>query len=91
MPIASVLITLIDVVVRVFVLVLLVRAVLSWVRVDPYHPLVRFLYNITEPVLEPIRRILPRTGMFDFSLLVAMIAALALQRLLTILILALFA
>jgi YggT family protein len=91
MPIASVLITLTNVVIQVFILALLVRALLSWVHVDPYHPLVRFLYNVTEPVLEPIRRILPRTGMFDFSPLVAIIAALALQRLLTILILVLFA
>jgi YggT family protein len=91
MPIASVLITLTNVVIQGFILALLVRALLSWVHVDPYHPLVRFLYNVTEPVLEPIRRILPRTGMFDFSPLVAIIAALALQRLLTILILVLFA
>jgi YggT family protein len=46
---------------------------------------VRFLYQITEPLLEPIRAILPATGMIDFSPMLAMFVLLALQRMLSIL------
>ena len=45
---------------------ILVRALLSWVSPDPYNPIVRFLYRTTEPILEPIRRLLPPSGI-DFS------------------------
>jgi YggT family protein len=48
--------------------VIVARAVLSWVNPDPYNPIVRFLVNITEPVLYPIRRRLPISfGGIDFS------------------------
>jgi YggT family protein len=38
---------------------ILVRALISWVNPDPYNPIVRFLYKTTEPILYPIRRMLP--------------------------------
>lgn len=38
---------------------ILIRALISWVNPDPYNPIVQLLYKLTEPVLEPIRRILP--------------------------------
>ncbi len=38
---------------------ILIRALLSWVNPDPFNPIVQFLMRITEPVLEPIRRLLP--------------------------------
>ena len=38
---------------------ILIRAVISWVNPDPYNPIVQFLYKTTEPILYPIRRILP--------------------------------
>ena len=57
------------------------RVVVSWVNADPYNPIVRFLYNATEPVLARIRRLLPvYAGGFDLSPLVAWIAILFLQR-----------
>jgi YggT family protein len=44
------------------------RAILSWVSPDPYNPVVRFLYNVTEPVLYPIRRRIPiNLGGMDLS------------------------
>lgn len=47
------------------------RFVLSWVRPDPYHPtwgpLMRGVYQVTEPLLEPIRRLVPPQGGLDFS------------------------
>ena len=39
--------------------VIIVRALISWVNPDPYNPIVQFLYKITEPVLHPVRRLMP--------------------------------
>lgn len=49
------------------------RALLSWFPIDPRNPLVTVLYEITEPILDPLRRIIPRIGMIDISPLVAII------------------
>jgi len=38
---------------------ILIRALISWVSPDPYNPIVQFLYKTTEPILYPIRKILP--------------------------------
>jgi len=38
---------------------ILIRAIISWVNPDPYNPIVRFLYKTTEPILYPIRKLLP--------------------------------
>lgn len=64
--------------------VLLARAILSWIpNLDPYNPIVQFLYQITEPVLEPIRRLIPPLGgMIDISIIVAFFAIMILERLL---------
>ncbi len=67
-------VALIDLIARLYQIVLLARVLLSWVQVDPYHPAVQFLYQITEPVLRPIRQIVPPTAMgLDFSPLIAMV------------------
>lgn len=39
--------------------VIIIRALISWVNPDPYNPIVQFLYKITEPVLHPVRRLMP--------------------------------
>src|SRR3990172_9457697 len=39
--------------------VIIIRALISWVNPDPYNPIVQFLYKVTEPVLDPIRRLMP--------------------------------
>ncbi|HEY4485179.1 MAG TPA: YggT family protein [Nitrospiria bacterium] len=39
--------------------VIIIRALITWVNPDPYNPIVQFLYKITEPVLHPIRRLVP--------------------------------
>jgi YggT family protein len=49
------------------------RAILSWVSPDPYNPIVRALDAITEPILQPLRQIVPRLGMMDITPLVAII------------------
>lgn len=43
------------------------RSVISWFPVDPRSPLVSILHEVTEPILAPLRRIVPRVGMFDLT------------------------
>ena len=52
---------------------LLIRALLSWVVRDRNNPVVRVLDTITEPILQPLRQIMPRTGMIDLTPMVAML------------------
>jgi YggT family protein len=55
--------------------ILIARAILSWVNPDPYNPIVRFLYNITEPVLHAVRQRLPISfGGIDFSPMLVILA-----------------
>lgn len=55
--------------------IIIIRAIISWVNPDPYNPIVQMLYRITEPVMAPLRRYLPVSGMgIDFSPLVALFA-----------------
>ena len=65
---------------EIFSLLILARIVVSWLNLNPYNPIVQFLHNTTEPILAPVRRLLPATGMIDFSPMVVLIAALILQR-----------
>jgi YggT family protein len=57
------------------------RALLSWFPIDPRNPLVTILYDITEPILEPLRRVIPRLGMIDISPFVAIILIQVIARL----------
>ena len=49
------------------------RAILSWFPIDPRNPLVTLLYEVTEPILAPLRNVIPRIGMIDITPLVAII------------------
>lgn len=54
---------------------ILIRALVSWVNPDPYNPIVQFLYKTTEPILAPLRRLLPlylRSGI-DISPVIAIL------------------
>jgi len=44
-----------------------IRCILSFFRHNPYHPVFRFIYDVTEPVMAPFRRLLPVAGGIDFS------------------------
>ncbi len=56
-------------------LLLLARVLLSWFpNVDRNNPIIRFVFDLTEPILRPVRSVLPQTGMFDFSPLVVFLA-----------------
>ncbi len=62
-----------DIVLNIYMWVIIIRALISWVSPDPYNPIVRFLYQATEPVLYRVRRYLPYTGGIDFSPLVVIL------------------
>ncbi len=69
-----------DFLLTAYMWVIIGRAVISWVNADPYNPIVRFLYDITEPVLGRIRRVLPVSmGGIDFSPVILIIAIMFLQ------------
>ncbi|HHY92846.1 MAG TPA: YggT family protein [Firmicutes bacterium] len=68
-------------------LLILIRLLLSWVNPDPYAGWVRFIYQVTEPFLEPFRRLLPPLGMIDFSPLLALLVLSFIRRLVLSLIL----
>ncbi len=60
--------TLIDFVLSAYMWIIIGRAIISWVNADPYNPIVRFLYEVTEPLLSRIRRLVPFFGGgIDFS------------------------
>ena len=52
---------------------IIARALLSWFNMDPRSPIISVLNQITEPILDPIRRIMPRLGMIDLSPIVAIL------------------
>ena len=73
--------TIVDYILLGYMWVFIIRAVLSWVSPDPYNPIVRTIYAITEPVLSPLRRKLPLyAGSIDFSVAVAVLIIIFLQR-----------
>jgi len=58
----------IDYVLLFYMIIVIARAVLSWVSPDPYNPIVRFIHSVTEPVLYQVRRRIPALfGGIDFS------------------------
>ena len=57
----------------VLVIAILLRTILSWISPRPTNILAVILHKVTEPLLAPLRRIIPRVGMFDFTPLVAII------------------
>ena len=65
--------TFVSVLCQVLALAIFVRALMSWINPNPGNPIVRFLNDITEPILAPLRRVIPMVGMMDLSPLIAMI------------------
>ena len=71
---------LVSLVLTVYLWIIIARALLSWVNPDPFNPIVRFLYRVTEPVLRPIRHRLPTLAMgLDLSPLVVILGIYVLQ------------
>lgn len=65
----------------IYLWLIIIRAVLSWVNPDPYNPIVSFLYQVTEPVLYRVRRYLPFRGMgIDLSPIIVFVVIMFLDR-----------
>lgn len=62
-----------------YMFIIVARALISWVSPDPYNPIVQFLYTVTEPVLRPVRRRLPVTGV-DISPIIIILVIIFLQQ-----------
>jgi YggT family protein len=56
---------------EIYIWLIVARVILSYIRISTPHPVLRFIYEVTEPVLGFFRRLLPRTGAYDFSPMVA--------------------
>lgn len=70
-----------DIVLYIYMWIVIIAALISWVSPDPYNPIVRFLYAVTEPAFGFVRRLLPlpRVGI-DFSPLIVILALVFLQQ-----------
>jgi YggT family protein len=54
---------LLELLINAYIWIIIARAIISWVNPDPYNPIVRFLYRVTEPVLRPVRHRMPTLAM----------------------------
>lgn len=71
---------LLDFVLTAYMWIIIGRAVISWVNADPYNPIVRFLYQATEPVLSRIRSFVPlNMGGIDFSPMILILGIMFIQ------------
>jgi YggT family protein len=70
---------LINVAFSAYVWIVIARAIISWVNPDPYNPIVRFLIQATDPLLQKIRRYIPPMGGIDLSPMILILAIVFLQ------------
>lgn len=73
------LVTFINLLATALWLAILGRVIISWVNVSPSNPIAAVIYQMTEPVLAPLRRVLPQTGMIDLSPMVAILIIMAVR------------
>ena len=66
---------------EIYTWILIARVLMSWFNPNPYNPLVQFVLRLTEPVLVPIRRVLPSMGGLDLSPLVVFVVLMVVKRL----------
>lgn len=62
------------------------RSLLSWLPIDQTSPLYQLLFRVTEPIIDPFRRVMPRAGMIDLSPMMAILALLVMQQLVAMLV-----
>ena len=77
--------TFVNTLASVLYIAMLGRVIMSWVNVgqsSPFYPIARIIFQVTEPILGPLRRVLPSFGMLDFSPMVALILIGIVQRVL---------
>ncbi len=70
----------VDIVFEVLVWLIIARCILSFVRHNPYQPVIRFVYDVTEPIMAPFRRLIPAAGGLDFSPIVVLLVLSLVQR-----------
>ncbi len=71
--------TIVGFVLTIYMWIIIIRALISWVNPDPNNPIVEILYRLTEPVLAPIRYRMPNFGGIDLSPIIVFIAIIFLQ------------
>ncbi len=72
--------TMLDMLLTLYLWLIIIRSLLSWVNPDPYNPIVQMLYRLTEPVLARVRRWVPIGGMgLDLSPLIIIFAIIFVQ------------
>ena len=70
----------IDIILSIYMWIIIIRALISWVNPDPYNPIVQLLYKLTEPVLSQIRRLVPAYGFgMDLSPFIALLVVIFLK------------
>ena len=74
------LVGLIQLLLQVLIFAIFARSIISWFPIDPSGPIVRTLDAITEPILQPLRRVIPRMGMIDLTPLVAILVLVFISR-----------
>ena len=68
------------IILELYMWIMIIRALLSWVNPDPYNPIVQFLNSITEPVLYRVRQLMPMSGTgIDFSPMIVILLIIFLQ------------
>ncbi|WP_416223976.1 YggT family protein [Tepidiforma sp.] len=65
---------------------IIARALISWLPVDQGSSLYQLLFRVTEPIIDPFRRVMPRAGMIDLSPMMAILALLVMQQLVAMLV-----
>lgn len=69
-----------DIALGLYMWAIIISALLSWVNPDPYNPIVRFLYKVTEPVLYPLRRRMGAMGGLDLSPMIVILVIIFIRR-----------
>lgn len=90
MSLASTILYVIDIAAEVYIFILFARVLCSWIRVNPFSKIYQFIFSLTEPLLLPIRRLMPKTMMLDFSPMILMVLIIIAQRLLRVLVYMIF-
>ncbi|MFN0145293.1 MAG: YggT family protein [Dehalococcoidia bacterium] len=60
---------------------IVLRSLMSWFPIDQSSPLVQMLHRVTDPIIDPIRRVMPNTGMMDLSPMMAIVAIIVMRQL----------
>lgn len=77
--VATYVLSFVYILVNILTYAIIIRALMSWFNPSPENPIVRFVNEITDPILVPLSRLVPRIGMIDISPIVAIVLLNAIQ------------